>query len=150
MVPVVAHTIDGSFNGTIVPFVDRRVQEQTCLDQFGHLILLWRSYSSLVADDQLHDDNFAYFGDLLLHRLKSMHAELLGASRRIRFDWLRGGRHENRQQQTSEDCFVHEIDFAGSMGFEDMDSSTSFVSLSSSMGLPSLQERGLPFVVTAR
>ena len=75
----------------------------------------------------------------------------LGASRRIRFDWLRGlGRHERRQQQTSEDYFVYEIHFPCSKGFEDMDSSTSFLSLSSSMALPGIQERSLPFVVTAR
>ena len=56
------------------PFVDRRVQERvvwTSLDT--------SSRYSLVANDQLRDDNVAYIGDVL-HRLKSMHAELLVAS----------------------------------------------------------------------
>ena len=52
-------------------------QEQSCLNQFEHLISLWRSNCSLVADDQLQGDGDVYNSDLLLHGLDSMHAELL-------------------------------------------------------------------------
>mmetsp|Transcript_61921 Transcript_61921/g.164550 ORF Transcript_61921/g.164550 Transcript_61921/m.164550 type:complete len:2073 (-) Transcript_61921:147-6365(-) len=59
-------------------------QEQSCLNQFEHLISLWRSNCSLVADDQLQGDGDVYNGDLLLDGLDSMHAELLEGFQRWR------------------------------------------------------------------
>ena len=76
MAPVVDHTIDGQFNGTIGSLDSYlegsrlfHASESTdatrkgvFLDQFEQLILLFRSNFSLVADVQLHDDNIEYIG----------------------------------------------------------------------------------------
>ena len=40
-----------------------------CLDQFEHLLSLWHSHFSSVADDQSQVDNIAYIGKLLQLRL---------------------------------------------------------------------------------
>ena len=43
--------------------------ESPDVDQFEHLLSLWPSHYSSVADDQSHLGSIAYVGDLLLHLL---------------------------------------------------------------------------------
>ena len=59
-------------------------QEANCLNQFEHLLTLWRSNCSIVADAQLFGEGDVFNGDLLEEGLEALHVELLDGLQRWR------------------------------------------------------------------